>query len=106
MIDEIVKASESKDDFMSRISRRMQRKEVPFSSSSSHLGTLWNKPNTQKLKAICFRQNLRAAFESHFLYFILNYSNVDFAIILVMTRVTYEFYFILGNIARSVKVSM
>ena len=53
MIDEIVKASESKDDFMARIARRMHRKEVPFSSSSSHLGTLWNKPNTQKLKAIC-----------------------------------------------------
>ena len=52
MIDEIVKASDSKDDFMARIARRMQRKEVPFSSSSSHLGTLWNKPNTQKLKAI------------------------------------------------------
>ena len=40
MIDEIVKASESKEDFMARIARRMHRKEVPFSSSSSHLGTL------------------------------------------------------------------
>ena len=42
MIDEIVKASDSKDDFMAQIARRMQRKEVPFSSSSSHLGTLQN----------------------------------------------------------------
>ena len=42
MIDDIVKASESKEDFMARIARRMQRKEVPFSSSSSHLGTLQN----------------------------------------------------------------
>jgi len=32
--------AESKDDFIEKMESRMKRKQIPFSSSSSHLGTL------------------------------------------------------------------